>query len=149
MSAFLASTFLSLRKLAVPKYKPGGRRKIGFLMQFCVLPDDARVSNFQSDIVLKIEEVAALDNGVRQVEADADVTVRKNRAVFYHGSEIHSAITFNVAATGNQALLCDLCATANEGWRNNSSILVDLGLMADPHAVTESLFLAAAGRNGK
>src|SRR5580698_5398661 len=78
--------------------------------------------------------MTAVDNCVRQVKANADVTVGKNRAVFYHGSIIDIAVAFNIGTPGNQALCCDPTSAADESWRNNSSVSVDLSSLIHPNA---------------
>src|SRR5579859_7103028 len=103
-----------------------------FLAQNSILPDHAWIHDLERNVTLQVQQIVTVHDRVRDVETDAHITIRKNRAILNHRSVIDKTIALHVAATGNQTLLFNPRPAPDECRGDNSCPLVNLSPFDDP-----------------
>ena len=105
-----------------------------FLMRRNVLPYHGGIRDLQGLIALQVQQILSIHDRVRNIQANSDIAVRQNGAVFDHGAEIDFAIALDVAAACDQAAVADLRISPNKCRSVDLRASMHLRAFAKPHA---------------
>src|SRR5437660_5575460 len=97
-----------------------------------VLPHYYRISNLKVYVVLKVQQITSIHDGMRKIKADSHVTIWQDRTVFHCGSEVHPRVAFHIASSCDETLGRDVDGTSDKSWCHNSSGTLDFRSLAAP-----------------
>src|ERR1700684_246276 len=103
---------------------------------------DFGIDNLDRYITLEVPQLVSTGDGVAQIETDSDGGVRQDGTVFDYSAAVDTAISFDIAETGNKSVGANLGSATDVGGGNDACAPMHFTALIDPDSGPD---LSAAG----